>query len=104
MQFYAVSVLGILLVASRCPAQLTFFVPCQFGTVFTIEHSQGITEERVNFFEPSGEVGTSVVIPDIDMPVPGIVFSHSQIRGLNSSADLLRFARALARGERLRLS
>ena len=38
-----------------------------------------------------------VLVPDADAPVPGIVFSHSAIHGLNRSADLLQFAMAIAR-------
>jgi len=48
--------------------------------------------------EKSGKVGATVFIPDRDEPLPGIVFSHSAIRGgPNNNTDLLRFAWALAR-------
>jgi hypothetical protein len=47
--------------------------------------------------EKSGKVGATVFIPDSDEPLPGIVFSHSAIRGPNNNTDLLRFAWALAR-------
>ena len=36
-------------------------------------------------------------MPDANAPIPGIVFSHSAIHGLNGSADLLQFATAVAR-------
>jgi hypothetical protein len=47
--------------------------------------------------EPKGEVKATVFIPDIDDPIPGIVFSHSAIHGADRNADLLHFAWALAR-------
>jgi hypothetical protein len=38
-----------------------------------------------------------VLVSDADAPIPGIVFSHSAIHGLKSSANLLQFAMAIAR-------
>jgi len=86
-----------LLLVCTCPAQLAPFAPCKFGKASTIGHADGITEQRVSFFEPSGEAGASIFVPDSQVPVPGIIFSHSAIRGVSGNADLLRFAFALAR-------
>jgi hypothetical protein len=80
-------------VASTCAAQ---FAPCKASKPSTVEHRDGITELRVSFLELSGERKARVFLPDSDAPVPGIVFSHSAIRGVNTRADLLRFARGLA--------
>lgn len=90
----AVLCVAIFSLLSTCSAQKLH--PCTFGTMSDVSHVNGITTERLSVIEPRHE-GASVFIPDSHDPVPGIVFSHSAIHGLNSSADLLRFAWALAR-------
>jgi hypothetical protein len=84
----------LVVVASTCAAQ---FPPCNASKPTTTEHANGITQLKVSFLEPNGKHGAHVVMPDSDSPVPGIVFSHSAIHGVNTSTDLLRFARGLAR-------
>jgi hypothetical protein len=84
----------ILAFTATCLAE---FVPCKFGQSSIVSHSDGITEQIVTFSEPSGEHSAKVFIPDSENAVAGIVFSHSAIRGINRSADLARFAKALAR-------
>jgi hypothetical protein len=85
--------LAFFAVASSCAAQ---FAPCKVSKPSTGTHRDGITELTVSFLEPNGERGAHIFVPDRDTPVPGIVFSHSAIRGVNTRADLLRFARGLA--------
>jgi len=81
-------------VASPCAAQ---FAPCKVSKPSTVAPRDGITELRVSFLEPSGdEREAHIFVPDSDAPVPGIVFSHSAIHGVNTRVDLLRFARGLA--------
>ncbi|HXM23616.1 MAG TPA: hypothetical protein VN948_20330 [Terriglobales bacterium] len=80
-------------VASTCDAQ---FAPCKVSKPSTVEQRDGITELKVSFLEPSGEREAHIFLPDSDAPVPGIVFSHSAIHGVNTRVDLLRFARGLA--------
>lgn len=84
----------VLAFASVCAAQ---FVPCKTSSDSTVGHYRQVTIQRVRFFEPTGEVEASVLVPDSDAPVPGIVFSHSEILGTNEAADLRQFAFALAR-------
>lgn len=84
----------VLAFASVCAAQ---FVPCKTSNDSTVGHYRQVTIQRVTFSEPTGEVGASVLVPDSADPVPGIVFSHSEILGTNEAADLRQFAFALAR-------
>jgi hypothetical protein len=79
---------------STCAAQ---FRPCKFAEASTIDHKQGITVRRVAVIEPQGEVGASVFVPDNSRALPGIVFSHSALRGPGHTSDLAHFAWALAR-------
>jgi len=90
---------GVLVVAfaSVCAAQFAPFAPCKTSSGSTVAHSGQITIERVKIFEPTEEVNATVLLPNSDMPVPGIIFSHSAILGTNGSADLRQFAWALAR-------
>jgi hypothetical protein len=80
--------------ASLCSAQ---FVKCSTSTYSTIGHREQVTIRRVTFLEPAGKVGASVLVPDANAQVPGIVFSHSAILGSDGSTDLREFAWALAR-------
>jgi hypothetical protein len=52
---------------------------------------------RVGIVEDGGEIRATILIPDSNVPLPGALMSHSSIHGPKSSADLLRFAWALAR-------
>jgi hypothetical protein len=95
-----VSLLLVLMVAALATtssAQIKPFVPCKVGKVSAIGKAEGITLKRVVFLEPDGEVGATVIVPDRNQPLPGIVFSHSSIRGPANTTDLQRFALALAR-------
>jgi hypothetical protein len=86
-------VAAFLAVASTCAAQ---FAPCNASKPAATEHVDGITQLTVSFLEPNGERGAHIFMPDSDSPLPGIVFSHSAIHGVNTGTDLLRFARGLA--------
>jgi hypothetical protein len=88
----SVVILGLL---APCAAQKLH--PCRFGGTSEVSHTQGIDVRRVAVIEPNEEVQATVLIPDGDERVAGIVFSHSVIRGSSSDADLLRFAWVLAR-------
>jgi hypothetical protein len=79
---------------STCAAQ---FRPCKFTEASTIGRGGTVTVRRLSVIEPGGEVGASVFIPESNEPLPGIVFSHSEIHGPSNDADLLRFAWTLAR-------
>jgi hypothetical protein len=87
----------IVALAAGCSAQIAPFVPCQPGKASIVGHAEGITFKRLVFTESYGEVGATVLAPDSEQPIPGIVFSHSGIHGPTNSTDLLRFALALAR-------
>jgi hypothetical protein len=91
-----IAFLGITMFAllSPCVAQ---FRPCQFAEASTIGSSEGITMRRVGLIEPTGEVQATVFVPQSDVPLPGIVFSHAAIRAATGNTDLRRFAFALAR-------
>lgn len=79
---------------STCAAQ---FRPCRFADASTSGSREGITIRRVGLIEPTGGVEGTVLIPDSDALLPGIVFSHAAIHGPTSDTDLRRFALALAR-------
>lgn len=84
----------VLTFASVCAAQ---FAPCKTSSGSIVEHYQQVTIQRVRLFEPGVEVDATVLLPDTDTAIPGIVVTHSAILGANGSADLRRFAWALAR-------
>ena len=79
---------------SNCVAD---FKPCKFTDKSTVGHREGISVRRVGIIENGGEIEATILIPDGDTPLPGALISHSSIHGPTSSADLLRFAWALAR-------
>ncbi|MGB2606161.1 MAG: hypothetical protein WBC78_21320 [Candidatus Sulfotelmatobacter sp.] len=89
------ALLGITIFAllSTCVAQ---FQPCKFADASTIGSSEGITIWRVGLIEPTGEVEATVFVPQSEVPLPGIVFSHAAIHGATGNTDLRRFAFALA--------
>ena len=82
--------------ASTALAQIPDFVPCKFGEVTTVTHRADVTVRRVAIVEASGPLSATVFIPDRDLPVPGIIFTHSAIQGDSVRTDLQRFAAALA--------
>jgi hypothetical protein len=86
-------VIAFFVVGSTCAAQ---FAPCNGSMPAATEHADGIARLEVSFLEPNGKHRAHVFMPDSDSPVPGIVFSHSAIHGVNTRTDLLRFARGLA--------
>jgi hypothetical protein len=87
--------ISILSLLPTCAAQKLH--PCKFSGTSGVGHVEGITVQRLAVIEKSGTVGATIFIPDGNEPLPGIVFSHSAIHGLNKDTDLLRFAWALAR-------
>jgi hypothetical protein len=97
MQVSLRSLLVVVALAATCSAQIVPFTPCKPGKASIVGQAEGITFKRLVFVESSGEVGATVLVPDSQQPVPGIVFSHSAIHGPTNSTDLLRFALALAR-------
>ncbi len=96
LAFYAV--LALTLSSSATLAQsIQNFTPCQFEKSTSIGVSNGIETRRVTILYNHKSYGASVFLPASNAPTPGILFSHSAIKGTEGSADLLRFAYALAR-------
>jgi hypothetical protein len=87
--------IAILSLLPICAAQRLH--QCKFNGTSGVGHIEGITVQRFAVIEKSEKVGATVFIPDGNEPLPGVVFSHSAIRGPNNDTDLLRFAWALAR-------
>jgi hypothetical protein len=73
------------------------FTPCKFGQSTSVGVSDGIEVLRVSIADNQTDYPATVFLPASDEPTPGILFSHSAMRGSEGSADLLRFAYALAR-------
>ncbi len=73
------------------------FTPCKFGPSSSVGVSNGIAVRRVSITDNRTTYGATVFLPPSDRPVPGILFSHSAMKGTEGSADLLRFAYALSR-------
>jgi len=73
------------------------FVPCKFGQSTSVGISNGIEVRRVAITDNQKEYAATVFLPASDKPTPGMVFSHSAMKGIEGSTDLLRFAYALAR-------
>jgi hypothetical protein len=73
------------------------FVPCKFGQSTSVGVSNGVEVRRVSITDNRNDYGATVFLPASDSPRPGILFSHSAMKGVEGSADLLRFAYALAR-------
>jgi len=97
MQVVLRIIMLVFIVAPGCSAAILPFVPCKIGSALNVGQAAGISFRRISFIESYGEVGASVFIPDAQTPIPGIVFSHSAIHGPRNTADLTRFALALAR-------
>jgi hypothetical protein len=73
------------------------FTPCKFGKSISVGVSNGIEVRRVSITDNQTDYGATVFVPPSDTPTPGILFSYSAMKGSEGSADLLRFAYALAR-------
>lgn len=73
------------------------FTPCKFSPSTSVDVSNGIEVRRVSIADNQTDYGATVFLPASDKPTPGILFSHSAMKGAEGSADLLRFAYALAR-------
>ena len=74
------------------------FVPChvEHATEFELNETGG-AQATLTFVEDSQKVNAMVFIPPVlDPKPPGVLFSHSAIRGPNSEADLLALAKELA--------
>jgi len=87
--------LSFLFLPSFCTGQKMH--ACQFSGISFIDHSDGISTERVSIIEKKKKIDATIFIPDSSGPLPAIVFTHSAIHGPYSDTDLLHFARALAR-------
>jgi hypothetical protein len=93
---FCVSISAVVLLCP-CAAQKQ---SCTTVSPSSTQRLNGVTVHTVSLTALSEEgraVKAHVLVPDADAPIPGIVFSHSAIHGLNSSADLLQFAMAIAR-------
>jgi hypothetical protein len=75
----------------------TNFRPCKFGDTIQVGTTEGIRVQRVTLLEGDQKFPATALVPSDPEPVPGIIFSHSEIVGASSKVDLLRFAMALAR-------
>jgi len=73
------------------------FTPCKFSQSTSVEVSNGVEVRRVSITDNQADYAATAFLPGSDKPTPGIVFSHSAMKGSEGSADLLRFAYALAR-------
>src|SRR5262249_37075873 len=75
------------------------FRPCKFTSASSAgRHTEDVAVLRAGIVEDSGETEATILIPHNEVPLPGVLISHSSIHGPTSSTDLLRFAWALARG------
>jgi hypothetical protein len=98
MRSPAILVALALTLSSAAAAQaIENFTPCKFGQSTSVGISNGIEVRRVSITDDKKNFGATVFLPPSDKPTPGIVFSHSALKGSEGSADLLRFAYALAR-------
>jgi hypothetical protein len=93
MWHHARFVIAFYALTFSCAAQ---FAPCKSDKPSAVGHRDGVRELSLSFVEPSGATLAYVFVPDAEVPVPGIVFSHSAIHGVNARVDLLEFARGLA--------
>ena len=73
------------------------FAPCKFGKTTSLGISNGIEVRKASIIDDQIDYRATVFLPASDKPMPGILFSHSAMKGREGSADLLRFAYALAR-------
>lgn len=89
--------LTLVFVTTVAIAQIAQFTPCKFAEATTVGSSDGLTVSRVTIVEASGAVGATVLIPRAERPMPGMLLTHSAIDGPDNRADLLHFARAIAR-------
>ncbi len=87
----------LLLLTGVSAGQVVQFAPCKFGKAVLVGRAEGISVMRISIVEASGEIGASVFVPDGEAPLPGILFTHSAIRGSNVQTSLLRFAQGMAR-------
>lgn len=73
------------------------FAQCQFSPSKSVGVSNGIEVRRVSITDGRTDYAATIFLPSSDKPLPGVLFSHSAMKGADGSADLLRFAYALAR-------
>ncbi len=95
LAFYAT--LAVVLSSGALAQSIQNFAPCKFGQSTTVSISNGIEARRVTITDNRTDYAATVFLPSSDKPTPGILFSHSAMKGTEGSADLLRFAYALAR-------
>jgi len=88
-------VLSLLILVAVCAAQSD--EPCISGPAITVSDSDGVTTKTLTFSGSFGKLNAHVFLPDTSKSVPGVAFSHSAIQYADSRADLMLFARALAR-------
>lgn len=87
----------LLLLTGVSSGQVPQLTPCKFGKALLAGKTEGVSAMRISIVEVSGEFGATVFIPDGEAPFPGILFTHSAIRGTNVQTSLLRFAQGMAR-------
>lgn len=73
------------------------FKPCKFSDLTSVGQSEGVSVQRLTILEPNEQISATILLPKDPAPVPGIIFSYSQIVGPASKVDLARFAMGLAR-------
>lgn len=98
MQMLALyATLAFTLSSSALAQSIQNFVPCEFSQSKSLGITNGIEVRRVSITDDQTAHGATVFLPASNQPAPGIVFSHSAMKGTEGGADLLRFAYALAR-------
>lgn len=95
LAFYAT--LALTLSSCALAQSIQNFVPCKFGATTSVGVTNGVEVRRVSITDNRTDYGATVFVPASDKPVPGILFSHSAMKGPEGNTDLLRFAFALAR-------
>lgn len=91
------TVLLFVILAAQSSSWAVEDAPCKFGASSAVGHSDGVTVSAVHLLEGSEEAEVYLFVPDGEGPMPGIIFSHSEIHGPQSRTDLRRFAFALGR-------
>lgn len=98
MRNLALLVAVALTLSSAAAAQaIENFAPCKFSQSTSVGVSNGIEIRRVSITDNRTSYGATIFLPSSDRPTPGILFSHSAMKGTEGTADLLGFAYGFAR-------
>ena len=71
------------------------FKPCRFGATVSVSQTP-IEADRLTILDDGKMVAATALMPNAPGPLPGIIFSHSEIQGFDTKLDFLRFATGLA--------